>query len=178
MHIRTSAIAAASFALLLVSTACSSDNEGSSSSASPATSAAAANSVELTAANLGALERGLREELEVIRSADRPGSYYGVKLEARDPEAQRVAEAAGMSVQEYREIRDVVDRVFTTLNFKGEIGPPSSIDLEQVSDELRARIEGDPFAELSPESASALRGSMTSLEPLWSSIMAHIAQNG
>ena len=68
-----------------------------------------------------------------------------MSLQARDPEAQEVAEAAGMSVLEYRELHDAVERVLTTLNLQGKIGPPRSVDLEKASDEFRARYESDPL---------------------------------
>ncbi|HLV25383.1 MAG TPA: hypothetical protein VKZ41_03655 [Gemmatimonadales bacterium] len=174
-----STLAAACATLLLASLGCSSGSDGESASSASSASApgATAGAVELTDANLAALERGLREELVVIRSPGR-GSHYGVSLSEHSPEAGQVAAAAGISVEEYREIREVVERVFTTLNFQGKIGPPRSIDLDNAGEEFRMRLESDPFNELSQGSAAALRSRMDTLAPVWSEIVSQLAQNG
>ncbi|MFZ7094963.1 hypothetical protein ACOPJQ_13105 [Luteimonas dalianensis] len=60
---------------------------------------------------------------------------------------------------------------------KGEIGPPRSIDLE-AAPEWKEKLEGDPFATLTPESAAALRRHMDTLVPLWSDVVGLTAQHG
>ena len=60
---------------------------------------------------------------------------------------------------------------------QGQIGPPRSIDLE-AAPEWKAKLEGDPFATLPPESAAVLRRNMDTLVTLWSDVVGLTAQHG
>ena len=53
-----------------------------------------------------------------------------------------------------------------------------SFRLDRVDPDYRARLEGDAFASLSPESAATLRRNMDVLVPLWSQITGLTAQHG
>ncbi|HZW19233.1 MAG TPA: hypothetical protein VFF71_10555 [Luteimonas sp.] len=132
--------------------------------------------VELTPALLEAYAKGLRREVEVIRRPGR-GTHYGVTVSKYGEEGPEVIRAAGLSHEDYRAVQDVVDRVFTTLNFQGKIGPARSIDLEKADPVWRERLAGDPFDELSPASAKALRDHMDILVPPWSEIVEMTALN-
>ena len=88
------------------------------------------------------------------------------------------AEAAGLSEPQYRDVRDGVNRVFTTLDFQGKIDGPLSIDLERADPETKARVSGDAFAGLAPEAAMALRARMDRLVPLWSEYKKLVAVAG
>src|SRR5690606_35214867 len=87
--------------------------------------------IELTPALLEAYAKGLRKEVEIIRRPGR-GTHYGVTVSKYGEEGPEVVRAAGLSHEDYRAVQDVVDRVFTTLNFQGKIGPARSIDLEKA----------------------------------------------
>lgn len=143
-----------------------------------ATAAAESGHVTLDDENLAAYARALARQVEIIRRPGR-GTHYGVAISAHDLDGEtgEVMEAAGMTVAEYKAVDGLVDPVFTTLNFQGVIGPPRSIDVD-ASPEWRERLEGDPFASLSPESAAALRRHMDTLVPLWSEIVGLTAQHG
>ena len=132
----------------------------------------------LTDANLQAYARALGKQAEIIRRPGR-GTHYGVTMSAHGNTAEsgEVLEAAGMTLEEYRMVDSLVDPVFTTLNFKGEIGPPRSINLE-MAPEWKERLEGDPFATLPPESAAALRRNMDTVAPAWSDVVGLTAQHG
>lgn len=130
-------------------------------------------------ANLARYARALRKQAEIIRRPGR-GTHYGVTVSKYDDvngESSEVLEAAGMTVEEYRAVDQLVDPVLTTLNFQGRIGPPRSMDLD-AAPEWRARLEGDAFATLPPESAEALRRNLDTLAPLWSDIVGLTAQHG
>lgn len=133
--------------------------------------------IELTPALLQAYAKGLRKELEIIRRPGR-GTHYGVTISKYGEEGPEVVAASGLSHEQYRAVRDVVDRIFTTLNFQGKIGPPRSMDLERADPAWRERLASDPFDELPPSSAQALRDHMHVLVPPWSGIIAMTAQNG
>src|SRR3546814_14808818 len=83
------------------------------------------------------------------------GTHYGVTISKYGEEGPEVVATSGLSIDDYRAIRDLVDPVFTTLNFQGKIGPPRSIDLERAP-EWKHRLAGDPFDELSPASAKEI----------------------
>lgn len=139
-------------------------------------SAGARGAIELTPALLQAYAKGLRKEVEIIRRPGR-GTHYGVKVSKFGEEGPEVAAAAGLSIEEYQAVQEVVGRIFTTLNFQGKIGPPRSIDMAEADPVWKARLEGDPFDELSPSSARALRDHMDILVPPWSEIVGMTAQN-
>ena len=156
-------------------------NRGSGPGASTATAPARsdARARMLTDANLEAYARALQKQAEIIRRPGR-GTHYGVRISAygEDDESREVLEAAGMTASEYNAVDQLVEPVFTTLNFQGEIGPPRSINLDEASPEWRERLERDPFDDLAPESAAALRRHMDTLVPLWSDVVGLTAQHG
>jgi hypothetical protein len=68
--------------------------------------------------------------------------------------------------------------VFTTLDFQNKIDGPLSIDLERADAETKARVSGDPFADLTPDTATALRARMERLVPIWSEYKSLVAVAG
>lgn len=130
---------------------------------------------QLTAADLDALERGLRREVELVKDAQRrSGSAENAQDRGRAtmetfPEhtVPLAAQAVGVPADRYRSVRETVDRVFTTLDFQGKIDGPMSVDTARADAELRARLTSDPFAELGAASAAALRDRMDRLTPIW-----------
>src|SRR3546814_9285873 len=149
---------------------------GAADDAAARGTADAKEAVELTPALLHAYAKGVHKEVEIIRRPGR-GTHYGVTISKYGEEGPEVVAASGLSIDDYRAIRDLVDPVFTTLNFQGKIGPPRSIDLERAP-EWKQRLAGDPFDELSPASAKVLREHMDILVPPWSEIIALTAQHG
>jgi hypothetical protein len=109
---------------------------------------------------LHAYERGLRREIDAVRAAQERSS--GAKTAQERGEAIQAAfehatiplgaEAAGLPVEQYRQLRQAVHRTFETLDFQGKIDGPLSMDA---------------FADLSPASAAALRAQMDRLVPAW-----------
>jgi len=173
--------------LAFVMSSCTAGNEPETPAPTgdtPPTAAAATGSesetqaVTLTDANLQAYARALRAQAEVIRRPGR-GTHYGVTMSRHglNGEAGEVLEAAGMTIDEYRQVHDLVDPVFTTLNFQGEIGPPRSINLE-MAPEWKEKLEGDPFATLTPESAAALRKNLDDVAEAWGEVVGLTAQHG
>ena len=88
------------------------------------------------------------------------------------------ATASGLSEARYRDVRDAVNRVFTTLDFQGKIDGPLSIDLERADADTKARVSGDAFAGVPPAAATALRARMDRLVPLWSEYKTLVAVAG
>jgi len=131
--------------------------------------------LELTSDTLNAYERGLKKEIEAVRTAQqRSGTATtaqerGEAIQAAFEEATipQGAAAAGLSVEDYRELRETVNGLFRTLDFQGKIDGPLSMDLSRADAATKERLARDPFADLSSESAAALRAQMDRLVPLW-----------
>ena len=139
-----------------------------------------------TEADLDKLERGLRREVDAVKAAqERAASAPTAQERGEAMQAQWEtatiplgAEASGLSEPRYRDVRDGVNRVFTTLDFQGKIDGPLSIDLERAGPETKARVSGDAFADVPPEAAMALRARMDRLVPLWSEYKKLVAVAG
>jgi hypothetical protein len=142
--------------------------------------------VAFTEADLDKFERGLRKEIEAVKAAQqraaaaRTPQERGEAIQAQWETAtiRSGAEASGLSEPRYRDVRDRVNRVFTTLDFQGKIAGPLSIDLERADPATKARMSGDAFAELPRETAMALRARMARLVPLWSEYKKLVAVAG
>src|SRR5690606_21525594 len=113
-------------------------SSGATGNAATKGTAGAKEAFELTPALLQAYAKGLRKEVEIIRRPGR-GTHYGVTISKYGEEGREAVTASGLSLDDYRAIRDLVNPVFTTLNFQGKIGPPRSIDLERAP-EWRERL--------------------------------------
>jgi len=175
--------------LALLGGACNSKPDGT---ADPSATAASqrenrpAAQASFTDTDLDKLERGLRKEIEAVKAAQVKASS-ATTPEARGEAIQaqwdtatipQGAEASGLSADRYREIREAVDSVFTTLDFQGKIDGPLSIDLERADAATKARVSGDAFAPLPAGSASALRTRMDRLVPIWSEYKNLVAVGG
>ena len=142
--------------------------------------------VELTRDTLNAYERGLKKEIEAVRTAQQRSStattaqQRGEAIQASFEEATipQGAVAAGLSVEEYRELRETVNGVFRTLDFQGRIDGPLSMDLSRADAATKERLAHDPFADLSSGSAAAIRAQMDRLVRVWIEYMTLTAVAG
>ena len=179
-------------AVLLVATACGGERSPASgdSAALPAQAADSSLSTDgafqFTDADLTAYERGLRKEIELVQAAKARGDSAKTPAErgaaaqaafetATAPEA---AKAIGASLDRYQATRRTVNRVFETLDFQGKISGPMELDTANATPEMKQRLSSDPFAELAPASAVALRARLDALAPLWIEYMNLVAVNG
>jgi hypothetical protein len=131
--------------------------------------------VELTSSKLDAYERGLKKEIEAVRAAQelsrnaKTPEERGKAIEAsfEHKTIPQGADAAGLSIKQYGDLRETVNGIFQTLDFQGKIDGPLSIDLSRVDAATKERLARDPLADLSPESAEVLRAQMGRLVPVW-----------
>ncbi|RPH62203.1 MAG: hypothetical protein EHM89_05975 [Acidobacteria bacterium] len=131
--------------------------------------------LELTSNTLNAYESGLKKEIEAVRAAQqRSGTATNARERGEAIQASfehatipQGAAAAGLSVEQYRELRETLNGIFRTLDFQGQIDGPLSMDLSRADAATKERLARDPFADLSPESAAALRAQMDRLVPIW-----------
>jgi hypothetical protein len=162
----------------------------SAASAAPAaatTLAGAAQApVAFTAAELAAYERGIAREAALVQEARARGRAARTPAE-RSAAAQAEwdaatipggAQAAGLSVARYRQVRATLHRVLSTLDFQGKIDGPQEIDPSAASPEMKRRLAADPIAELAPASAAALRARMDGVARAYIAYMTLVAVNG
>jgi hypothetical protein len=177
---RLPATAVAAFLILIMAGACGGDTRegaepGAADERAAPETASSTDAAELTDDNLNAYRRGLEREIEAVREAQRRSSTAatpqerGEAIQASfdDATIPQGAEAAGLSVEEYRAIRETVNGTFRTLDFQGKIDGPLSMDLSRVDEETKVRLARDPFDALSSSSAAALRAQMDRLVPVW-----------
>jgi hypothetical protein len=182
---RTRMVAVLTVVLFGVACGGTTPNEETSSASTPIGQDDAAQ-VSFTEADLDKFELGLRKEIDAVKAAqERVASAATPQERGEAMQAQWEtatiplgAEASGLSEPHYRDVRDGVDRVFTTLDFQGKIDGPLSIDLERADTETKARVSGDAFAGLPAEAAMALRARMDRLVPLWSEYKTLVAVAG
>ena len=131
--------------------------------------------LELTSDTLNAYERGLKKEIEAVRAAQqRSGTATtaqergeAIQASFEDATIPQGAAAAGLSVEQYRGLRETVNGIFRTLDFQGRIDGPLSMDLSRADAATKERLARDPFADLSSGSAAALRAQMGRLARVW-----------
>lgn len=161
---------------LAAGAACEANDRNEDLSAAGADAGQGRSTPALTEADLDGVERGLRKEIEAIKAAQakaasaKTAEERGAAIQAQWDSATIPlgVQASALSAARYREAREAVDRVFTTLDYQGKIDGPLSIDLSRADAETKARLNGDAFAELPAASAAALRARMDRLLPLWS----------
>ena len=92
--------------------------------------------------------------------------------------APKAAAAIGADPARYLATRRAVDRVLETLDLQGKIPGHGKANPELAAPELKARLESDPFAELPPASAAALRSHLDRIVPVWIRYTSLTAVNG
>jgi hypothetical protein len=143
-------------------------------SASPAP-AAHARQADLTAADVDLYERGLRQEIALVRAAqERARAAATPQARAEATQAQwetqtipAAARAIGVAPERYQRVRERLHAVLQTLDFQGKIDGPMELDTARATPEMRARLARDPIAELPPPAAAALRARLDRLAPLF-----------
>ena len=176
----------AALALALSGSACGSTATNDDTNSSASATQRDSKQVTFTEADLDQFARGLRGEIDAVKTAQAKVASATTAQERGDAmqaqwETTTIAlgaKASGLSEARYRDVRDAVNRVFTTLDFQDKIDGPLSIDLERADADTKARVNGDAFASLPPAAATALRAKMDRLVPLWSEYKKLVAVAG
>jgi hypothetical protein len=174
------------FVLVLLATACrrASESPADSAAAPPPggtiestapVPAAGEEAFAFTEADLDAYERGLKKETELVLAAQKRGEAAttpeergkAAQGEWEDQTAPEAARLIGVSPERYRQVRKTVNRVLETLDFQGKIDGPMEMNMDLASPEMKARLTSDPFSELAPASAAALKARMDRIVPVW-----------
>ena len=139
-----------------------------------------------TAADLAAYERGIAREADQVRAARERGRNArtpaergaAAQAEWEDATIAGGAQAAGIPLARYRQVRATLHRVLATLDFQGKIDGPQEMDVSAASPEMQRRLAGDPIAELAPASQAALRARMDAVVQAYVAYMTLVAVNG
>lgn len=161
--------------LIALTPACGDSNAVKQDAPASDGSASGTTQASFTEADLDQFEHGFRVEIAAVQAAQKEAASAtdaqqrgtAILAQTEDVTAPAGAKASGMSDTRYAELRAAIDEVFTTLDFQGKIDGPLSIDLDRASAAMKARVSRDPFADLPPQSAAALRARMDRLVPLW-----------
>lgn len=126
----------------------------------------------LSADLLDAYARGLDEEIALMRAS---GSHF-ISLSRHDVQGRQVAEAAGLTLPEYRGLRDAVQKLLYERmlheRYAGTVGTARLLRLEphkrKHADEVLAR---DPYAALSTSERKAVESRMPALQSQYARYM-------
>lgn len=157
-----------------------------SAPAAPPVSAAAVTPFAFTAADLAAYERGIAREAQLVLAARERGRTAKTPAERgaaaqgewEDATIPGGAQAAGLPLARYRQVRETLHRVLSTLDVQGKIDGPQEMDVPAASPEMKRRLAGDPIAELAPASQAALRARMDAVVKAYVAYMTLVAVNG
>ena len=139
-----------------------------------------------TAADLAAYERGIAREAQLVLAARERGRTAKTPAERgaaaqgewEDATIPGGAQAAGLPLARYRQVRETLHRVLSTLDFQGKIDGPQEMDVSAASPEMKRRLAGDPIAELAPASQAALKARMDAVVKAYVAYMTLVAVNG
>jgi len=148
--------------------------------------AAAVAPFAFTAADLAAYERGIAREAQLVLAARERGRTAKTPAERgaaaqgewEDATIPGGAQAAGLPLARYRQVRETLHRVLSTLDFQGKIDGPQEMDVSAASPEMKRRLAGDPIAELAPASQAALKARMDAVVKAYVAYMTLVAVNG
>ena len=171
-------------AVLVITAACSSNETSEASNTSSAAVAETSNTVSspentgpvtLTAADIDAFEKGIARETQLVREAQQRASSAATPQERGEAsqaafETTTIPAAApvtGLSAERYKLVRETIATIMTTLDFKGEIDGPQSIDTARAGAEMKARVAGDAYAPIDAQGAALLKSRLNTIAPLW-----------
>jgi hypothetical protein len=164
------------------------DSSGAAVSASAATTDAAppAGAVELTVGDVELYERGLQQEIELVRAAQTRGSgattpearSEAMQAQWKEQTMPAAARAIGADPARYAQVRERLHEVLRTLDFQGKIEGPMQLDTSRATPEMRARLASDPVAELPQPVGAALTARLDRLAPLFAQYVRLTAVGG
>ena len=160
----------------------STETKGSSDSATKtydagngAAAATAPAAMSLTAQDLDGFEKGITQEIELVKQGQLRASRATTAVERgnaiqstfEENTMAKAVDASGLPLERYRLVRQTLSRLLTTLDFQGKIDGPQSVDTAHADAEMKARLASDPYSALDPAGAELLKGRLARIAPLW-----------
>jgi hypothetical protein len=139
------------------------------------TTEAAAGPLTLTAADLDGFEKGIARETQLVKEAQERSrtattpQARGEAIQAafEDNTIAAAAPVTGLSPERYKQVRETLSTIMTTLDFQGKIDGPQSVDTALAGPAMKARLSSDPYAALDPAGAEALKSRLDRITPVW-----------
>ena len=161
-------------ALALVAVTACSNNETSDTRSSISVTARPSK-VSLTAADLDGFEKGLTEEIRLVKEGQARAARATTATERGNAinstfEENTTKEAipkSGLTFDRYHMVRDLMSRLLTTLDFQDKIPGPQSVDTSLADSAMKARLRSDPYDELDAASAALVKARLDRIAPLW-----------
>ena len=160
--------------ILLLSSACS-KGDSSSTTDSTAAAAQAPKKVSLSAQDLDGFEKGITEEIRLVKEgqirAERATTPTergnAIQSTFEENTTKAAIPASGLSFDRYHQVREVMSRLLTTLDFQDKIPGPQSVDTARADSAMKVRLASDPYGELDAASAQLVKSRLDKIAPLW-----------
>jgi len=131
--------------------------------------------VSLTAQDLDGFEKGLMEEIRLVKEgklrAERATTPTergnAIQSTFEENTTKGAIPISGLSFERYHQVRDVMGRLLTTLDFQDRIPGPQSVDTAMADSAMKARLRSDPYKELDAASAQLVKSRLDKIAPLW-----------
>jgi hypothetical protein len=168
-------IAAVTMVLIGCSGSDSGKNVDSAASHPSTTATAQPSSASLTAADLDGFEKGLQEEIRLVKEGQEQARRAttavargnAIQSTFEENTMSKAVPVSGLTLERYRLVRQTLSRLLTTLDFQGKIDGPQSVDTAHADAEMKARLASDPYSALDPQSAELLKSRLDRIVPLW-----------
>lgn len=160
--------------VLIVSSACSkSDSSATADSIAAIPSAPA--KVSLSAKDLDGFEKGLAEEIRLVKQGQIRAQRATTPTERgnaiqstfEENTTKEAIPASGLSFDRYHQVREVMSKLLTTLDFQDKIPGPQSVDTARADSAMKVRLASDPYADLDPASAALVKSRLDKIAQLW-----------
>jgi hypothetical protein len=131
--------------------------------------------IRLTAQDLDGFEKGLQEEIRLVKEGKERaarssnGTERGNAIQSTFEEntIKNAVPISGLSFERYHQVRDVMGRLLTTLDFQDKIPGPQSVDTALADSSMKARLKSDPYNELDAPSAQLVKSRLDRIAPMW-----------
>jgi hypothetical protein len=131
--------------------------------------------VTLTAQDLDGFEKGLKAEIRLVkegkeraaRATNATERGNAIQSTFEENTTKNAITISGLSFERYHEVRDVMGRLLTTLDFQDKIPGPQSVDTSLADSSMKARLNSDPYKELDAPSAQLVKSRLDRIAPMW-----------
>ena len=153
--------------------ACSGKDAAPAAASSPAE--ASSPTVSLTAQDLDGFEKGLTEEIRLVkegklraeRASNPTDRGNAIQSTFEENTTKGAIPVSGLSFERYHQVRDVMGRLLTTLDFQDKIAGPQSVDTLLADSAMKARLHSDAYKELDAASAQLVKSRLDRIAQLW-----------
>lgn len=160
--------------ILVLSTGCS-KSDSPAKADSTATIAVAPAKMSLSPKDLDGFEKGIAEEIRLVKEgqirAERATTPTergnAIQSTFEENTTKEAIPASGLSFDRYHQVREVMSRLLTTLDFQDKIPGPQSVDTARADSAMKVRLASDPYAELDSASAALVKSRLDKIVPLW-----------